>query len=82
MIAPKNDDLHETPRRESVPLASTTLVSRLRVPMRKYCYGRGGRKVIEEFTNWQGLWLLAVLSAVAIGTLLLYVLGYLHLDRD
>ena len=50
--------------------------------MRKYCYGRGGRKVIEEFTNWQGLWLLAVLSAVAIGTLLLYVLGYLHLDGD
>jgi hypothetical protein len=50
--------------------------------MRKYCYGRGRRKVIEEFTNWQGLWLLAVLSAVAIGILLLYVLGYLHLDGD
>jgi hypothetical protein len=56
--------------------------SRLRVPMGKYCYGKGRRKVIEEFTNWQGLWVLAVLSAVATGTLLLYMLGYLHLDGD
>jgi len=56
--------------------------SRLRVPMGKYCYGKGRRKVIEEFTNWQGLWILAVLSALAMGTLLRYMLGYLHLDGD
>jgi len=50
--------------------------------MGKYCYGKGRRKVIEEFKNWQGLWILAALSAVAMGTLLLYMLGYLHLDGD
>jgi hypothetical protein len=50
--------------------------------MGKYSYGKGRRKVIEEFTYWQGLWILAVLSALAMGTLLLYVLGYLHLDGD
>jgi hypothetical protein len=52
------------------------------VRMGKYSYGKGRRKVIEEFTNRQGLWILAVLSAFAIGTLLLYMLGYLHLDAD
>jgi hypothetical protein len=38
--------------------------------MGKYCYGR------------QGLWILALLSAPAMGNLPLYVLGYLHLDGD
>jgi hypothetical protein len=50
--------------------------------MGKYCYGKGRRKVIEEFTNRQGLSILAVLSALAMGTLLLYILGYLDLDGD
>jgi hypothetical protein len=50
--------------------------------MGKYCYDKGRRRVIEEFTHWQGLWILAVLSVLAMGTLLLYVLGYLHLDGD
>jgi hypothetical protein len=50
--------------------------------MGKYCYGKGKRRTIKEFTNWQGLWVLAVLSALAIGTMLLYILGYLHLDGD
>ncbi len=50
--------------------------------MGKYCYGKGRRKVIEQFTNRQGLSILAVLSAFLMGTLLLYMLGYLHLDGD
>jgi hypothetical protein len=50
--------------------------------MGKYSYGKGRRKVIEEFSNRQGLWILAVLGAFAMGTLLLYMLGYLHLDGD
>jgi hypothetical protein len=50
--------------------------------MGKYCYGKGRRKVIEQFTNRQGLWILAVLSAFLMGTLLLYILGYLYLDGD
>jgi hypothetical protein len=72
----------KTKRRGSVLLVFKLCFSRLRVPMGKYCYGKGRRKVIEEFTNWQGLWILAVLSALAMGTLLRYMLGYLHLDGD
>jgi hypothetical protein len=65
-----------------VLLAFITLLFEAQSAMGKYCYGKGRRKVIEEFTNRQGLWILAVLSAFAIGTLLLYMLGYLHLDGD
>lgn len=50
--------------------------------MGKYCYGKGRRRIIEQFTNWQGLWILAVLGAFAMATLLLYVLGYLHFEGD
>jgi hypothetical protein len=50
--------------------------------MAKYCYGKGRKRVIEQFTHWQGLWILAVLGTLAMGTLLLYVLGYLRLDGD
>jgi hypothetical protein len=50
--------------------------------MGKYCYGKGRRKVTDEFTNWQGVWILAALSAFALGILVLYMLGYLHLDGD
>jgi hypothetical protein len=50
--------------------------------MGKYCYGKGRKRVVGEFTHWHGLWMLGVLSALAMGTLLLYVLGYLHLDGD
>jgi hypothetical protein len=50
--------------------------------MGKYCYGKGRRRVVGEFTNWQALWILAVLSAFAVVPILLYILGYLHLDGD
>jgi hypothetical protein len=50
--------------------------------MGKYCYGRGRRKVIEAFTRRQGLWILAVATALSMGTLVLYMMGYLHLDGD
>ena len=41
---------------------------------------RGRRKVVEKFTMRQGLWILTVLGAVAMGTVFLYMLGFLHLD--
>ncbi len=50
--------------------------------MGKYSYGKGRRKVIEAFTNRHGLWILAVAAALSMGTLVLYMLGYLHLDGD
>jgi hypothetical protein len=48
----------------------------------KYCYGRGRRKAIEAFTHRHGLWILAVVTAISILTLLLYMIGYLRLDGD
>jgi hypothetical protein len=50
--------------------------------MGKYCYGKGRRKVIEAFSNCEGLWILAVVAALSMGTLVLYLIGYLHLDGD
>lgn len=50
--------------------------------MGKYCYGKGRRKSIEAFTHRHGLWILAVVTALSIGTLLLYMIGYLRLDGD
>jgi hypothetical protein len=49
--------------------------------MGKYCYGKGRRRVIEEFTHWQGLWILAVLSAFAMcGTVVIQrAAGTVHL---
>jgi hypothetical protein len=48
----------------------------------KHSYGKGRRKAIEKFTNWQGLWILAMVGTILIGILLLYMLGYLHIDAD
>jgi hypothetical protein len=50
--------------------------------MGKYCYGKGRRRIIESFTKRQGLWVLAMVTALSMGTLLLYILGYLRLDGD
>jgi hypothetical protein len=50
--------------------------------MGKYCYDKGRRKVIEAFTHRNGLWILAVVTALSMGTLVLYMMGYLRLDGD
>jgi hypothetical protein len=50
--------------------------------MGKYCYGKGRRRVIEAFTHRHGLWILTVVTAISMGTLVLYMIGYLHLDGD
>jgi hypothetical protein len=50
--------------------------------MSKYRYGKGRRKVTEAFTMRRGLWILALATAFSMGTLVLYMIGYLHLDGD
>jgi hypothetical protein len=50
--------------------------------MGKYCCGKGRRRAIEAFTNRQGFWILAMVTAFSMGTLLLYMIGYLCLDGD
>jgi hypothetical protein len=63
-----------------VLLALPALFFEAQVPMGKYCYGRGRRRMIEAFTTRHGLWILAVVTALSAATLLLYVLGYLHFN--
>jgi hypothetical protein len=66
----------------SLLLARVVLFSRLRVPMGNYSYGKGRRKAVEKVTTWQWLGMLAMFVAISIGMLLLYMLGYLHIDAD
>jgi hypothetical protein len=47
--------------------------------MGKYSY-KGRRKAVARFTNWHGLRMLLIISALLGGLLLLWMLGYLHLD--
>ena len=63
-------------------LAFITLFLRLSVPMGKYSYAKGRRKAVEKFTNRQWVGMLAMVSAILIGIVLLYMLGYLHFDAD
>jgi len=48
--------------------------------MRSYSLGRGRKKAVERFTNRQGLGLLVTL--LLFGILIVYLLGYLHIDMD
>ena len=82
MGTPRIDDLKLNAKGVKGQSPSKLPVFEARVPMGKYCYGKGRRKVIQQFTNRQGFWILAVFSAIAGGTLVLYILGYLHLDGD
>jgi len=70
------------PIRDPGPLTRllNSIFSRLGVPMGKYSYGKGRRRMTEAFSNRQGLWILAVVTSLSAATVLLYVLGYLHLD--
>ncbi len=78
-----DDDLDPNYKSEETSYASSQFrFSRLRVPMGKYCYGKGRRKIIDAFTNRQGLWILAVVAALSMGTVVLYLIGYLHFNGD
>jgi len=58
----------QTQRRSRTLLAFVTLSFEVRTAHGQViCYDKGGRRVIEEFPHWQGLWALAMLSALAIG---------------
>jgi hypothetical protein len=50
--------------------------------MGKYCYGKGRRKVVEAFTHRHVFWILAVVTAFSMGTLLLYMIGSLRIDGE
>ena len=51
-----------------------------RVPMSNYSPARGRRKVVEEFTSREGLWILGILAVILLGILLLLLSGYLDAD--
>ena len=82
MSTRRTDDLEPNAKSAERLAAFKALFFEARVPMGKYCYDKGRRKVIQQFTSRQGLWILVVFTAIAVGTLVLYMLGYLHLDGD
>jgi hypothetical protein len=47
--------------------------------MDKYSF-RGRRKAVQKFTTRQGLGILVASGGILAGLLLLWMLGYLHLD--
>jgi hypothetical protein len=48
--------------------------------MSNYSPARGRRKVVEEFTIREGLWILGILAVILMGILLLLLSGYLDAD--
>jgi hypothetical protein len=50
--------------------------------MKKRSLERGRRKAVDKFAWHHGFWMLAMASAFFLGILLLYLLGYLHLNVD
>lgn len=50
--------------------------------MRSYWPGRGRKKTVEKFTIRNGLWMMALIAAVMIAMLVLWMLGVFRLDVD
>ena len=48
--------------------------------MRAYVTGRGRKKVVRKFTNLQGIWMALMIGAATLGMLLLFEIGFFHVD--
>jgi hypothetical protein len=48
--------------------------------MREYSVGRGRKKRVGKFTALQGLWMAGLIGAAMFGMLLLFLLGFFHVD--
>lgn len=50
--------------------------------MRSYSQGRGRKKVVKKFTISNGLWMMALVAAVMIAMVMLWLLGFFSFDSD
>jgi Na+-driven multidrug efflux pump len=45
-----------------------------------YSLGKGRKKAVRKFTARQGLWMAMIIGAGMLGMLLLFLLGFFHMD--
>jgi len=50
--------------------------------MRTYPTGNGRKKAVKRFTNRDGLWMVAMITAALVAMMLLWLLGIVHFDAD
>jgi hypothetical protein len=50
--------------------------------MRTYTTRRGRKKAVKRFTNRDGLWMVAIITAALVGMMLLWLLGIVRFDAD
>ena len=50
--------------------------------MHQFSMGKGRKKVVQQFTPKQGVWMLGLVMLLAAMFALLYFLGLLHFDAD
>jgi len=48
--------------------------------MNTYSLGRGRKKAVKKFTTRQGLWMSLVIGSAMVGVLLLFLVGFFHVD--
>jgi len=48
--------------------------------MRAYSARRGRKKAVKKFTTRQGLWVASMIGAATLGILLLFLVGFFHVD--
>jgi Na+-driven multidrug efflux pump len=48
--------------------------------VRTYSLGKGRKKAVRKFTARQGLWMAMIIGAGMLGMLLLFLLGFFHMD--
>jgi hypothetical protein len=50
--------------------------------MKMHSLGKGRKRIVENFTAIDGLWVLGLPTALMIALIVLWILGYAHLDPD
>ena len=50
--------------------------------MRSYSLGRGRKKAVRKFRTRDGVWMTAIIAAGMLTMLVLWLIGFLHLDAD
>jgi hypothetical protein len=50
--------------------------------MSQFSIARGRKKQVAQFRTWQGVWILALVTLLAVLFFLLMILGILRVDAD
>ena len=47
-----------------------------------YNTGKGRKRVVKKFTNWDGLWMVLLIAAAMVIMMALWMLGIFRFDAD